>query len=58
MHWLNVLISALTHEPVEQLDCAHPPYARDYRLTLMGEQEARMYYEVCLNCKKVFDNDE
>lgn len=52
MHWLNLLISAMTGEPVEQLDCPHPEYARDFRLFLLPEDNGWDAYEVCLNCNK------
>ena len=46
------IISAFTRTPVEQLQCKHPQYARDFKVTLLGEENAMDFYEVCLNCNK------
>jgi len=41
-----------TGTPAEQLECNHPPHARDYRLNLLAEENAMDAYEMCLNCGK------
>lgn len=45
-------LSWYTGEPVAQLRCDHPQYARDYRVELIPEENGVDAYEMCLNCEK------
>lgn len=45
-------VSWYTGEPINQLKCSHPQYARDYKLDLLPEENAFDAYEVCMNCAK------
>ena len=51
MRWLRSLLDRFVDDPrFTRLNCAHPEYARDYRLNLLPEEEGWEAYEACLLC--------
>ena len=51
-NWLYRFLGWFSGTPAEQIECKHPSYARDARMTMLPEEEGMDFYEECTICGK------